>query len=315
MATTKPATLNLTEIAKCFSDETAARKRIEAMRWPNGPECPLCGLTSTVYRMQKLASSVTPGRPGLLRCRACKKQFTVTTGTVFEASHIPLSKWLHALYLICASKKGMSAHQFHRMLGITYKSAWFMAHRLRYAMMEGPMADLLQGVVEADETYVGAKKKRGTKRGRPGADSHKTPVVALVERGTGRVRATTMPRVTSENLKKMITSNVDADAALMTDDFAPYKNVGHATHLSVNHSAGEYVRADIHTNTVEGFFSLLKRGINGVYHHVGRGHLDRYCDEFAFRYEHRQISDGARAERLVRGAEGKRLTYKQPAAS
>jgi transposase-like protein len=309
---TKASTLNLTEIAKCFSDEMAARERIEAMRWPNGPECPVCHQTSTVYRMQKLATSVKPGRPGLLRCRACKKQFTVTTGTVFEDSHIPLSKWLHALYLLCASKKGMSAHQFHRMLGITYKSAWFMAHRLRYAMMEGPLAELMTGVIEADETYVGARRKRGSKRGRPGQDSHKTPVVALVERGTGRVKAQTMPRVTSENLKKMITANVDADAALMTDEYSAYKGVGHVNHQSVNHSADEFVRADVHTNTVEGFFSLLKRGINGVYHHVGRGHLNRYCDEFSFRYEHRHISDGARAERLVMQAEGKRLTYKQP---
>lgn len=304
---------NLSDIAKCFADEQAAREKIEAMRWPNGPECPTCAQTDTVYRMQKLADSKKPGRPGLLRCRACKKQFTVTTGTVFEASHIPLSKWLHALYLLRASKKGMSAHQLHRMLGITYKSAWFMAHRLRYAMMEGPMADLFQGVVEMDETYVGAKRKRGSKRGRPGADSHKTPVVALVERGTGRVRATTMPRVTGENLKKMLDTHADGDVTLMTDNFSAYDKVGRMDHQTVNHSEGEYVRADVHTNTIEGFFSLLKRGINGVYHHVGRGHLDRYCDEFAFRYEHRHISDGARAEKLVLGAEGKRLTYKQPA--
>lgn len=304
---------NLSDIAKCFADEQAAREKIEAMRWPNGPECPTCAQTDTVYRMQKLADSKKPGRPGLLRCRACKKQFTVTTGTVFEASHIPLSKWLHALYLLCASKKGMSAHQLHRMLGITYKSAWFMAHRLRYAMMEGPMAALMTGVIEADETYVGAKRKRGAKRGRPGEDSHKTPVVALVERGTGKVRARVMPRVTSENLKDTITKNVEASSTLMTDEYAAYKQVGAMyDHNAVNHSAGEYVRADVHTNTVEGFFSLLKRGINGVYHHVGRGHLDRYCDEFAFRYEHRHISDGARAEKLVVGAEGKRLTYRQP---
>jgi transposase-like protein len=309
---TKATALNLTEIAKCFSDEQAAREKIEAMRWPNGPECPLCGMTSTVYRMLKLATSKKPGRPGLLRCRACKKQFTVTTGTVFEDSHIPLSKWLHALYLLCASKKGMSAHQFHRMLGITYKSAWFMAHRLRYAMMEGPWAAMMTGVIEADETYVGARRKRGTKRGRPGQDSHKTPVVALVERGTGRVRATTMPRVTSENLKAMITTHVEPDAVLMTDEYSAYGGVGHANHQTVNHKQGEYVRGIVSTSTVEGFFSLLKRGINGVYHHVGRGHLNRYCDEFSFRYEHRKISDGARAERLVAGAEGKRLTYKQP---
>ncbi len=309
--------LNLTEIAKCFSSEEAARAKIEAMRWPNGPECPTCGDTTHVYRMLKLPGSVKPGRPGLLRCRLCKKQFTVTTGTVFEDSHIPLSKWLHALYLLAASKKGMSAHQFHRMLNITYKSAWFMAHRLRYAMQQGPLAELMQGAVEVDETYVGARQKRGTRRGRPGPDSHKTPVVALIERKTGRVRAYPMPRVTSENLKAVVFSHVDKSATLMTDDYYAYRSVGAqmAAHGVVKHANDEYVRGENYTNTVEGFFSLLKRGINGVYHHVGRGHLGRYCDEFSFRYEHRKISDGKRAGLLVAGAEGKRLTYKQPSGT
>lgn len=306
--------LNLSKLAKHFSDETAARELLESMRWPNGPECPMCGQTETVYRMMKRADSVKPGRPGLLRCRACKKQFTVTTGTVFEDSHIALSKWLLAIHLLAASKKGMSAHQFHRMLGITYKSAWFMAHRLRYAMMEGPLAELMAGTVEADETYIGARNKRGTKRGRPGPDSHKTPVVALVERG-GRVRAFPMPRVTAENLDMAITTHVQPDAMLMTDEFSAYKRLGRKNHQTVNHKSGEYVRGDVYTNTAEGFFSLLKRGITGVYHHVGRGHLGRYCDEFSFRYENRKVSDGARAAKLVAGAEGKRLTYKQPAAS
>lgn len=308
------ATLNLSKLAKHFSDETAARELLESMRWPNGAECPLCGQTATVYRMQKMADSVKPGRPGLLRCRACKKQFTVTTGTVFEDSHIPISKWLLALYLLAASKKGMSAHQFHRTLGITYKSAWFMAHRLRYAMMEGPLAELMQGVVEVDETYIGARNKRGTKRGRPGPDSHKTPVVALVERG-GRVRAFPMPRVTAANLDMAITDHVHPDAMMMTDEFSAYQKLGRKNHQTVNHARDEYVRGDVYTNTAEGFFSLLKRGITGVYHHVGRGHLGRYCDEFSFRYDHRKISDAERAGKLVAGAEGKRLTYKQPATS
>jgi len=303
------ATLNLSKLAKHFSDETAARELLESMRWPNGPECPICAQTSTVYLMQKMADSVKPGRPGLLRCRACKKQFTVTTGTVFEDSHIPISKWLLALYLLAASKKGMSAHQFHRTLGITYKSAWFMAHRLRYAMMEGPLAELMQGVVEVDETYIGARNKRGTKRGRPGPDSHKTPVVALVERG-GRVRAFPMPRVTAANLNMAITDHVHPDAMMMTDEFSAYLKLGRKNHQTVNHGREEYVRGDVYTNTVEGFFSLLKRGITGVYHHVGRGHLNRYCDEFSFRYDHRKISDGERANLLVKGAEGKRLMYR-----
>jgi len=311
------ATLNLSKLAKHFSDEMAARELLESMRWPNGAECPLCHQTSTVYRMQKLATSKKPGRPGLLRCRACKKQFTVTTGTVFEDSHIPLSKWLLAIHLLSSSKKGMSAHQFHRMLGITYKSAWFMAHRLRYAMSQGPLAELLSGAVEIDETYIGARDKKGSRRGRPGPDSHKTPVVALVERG-GRVRAFPMPRVTADNLEAAIKTHVDEGATMMTDEFIPYRTIARRTgrkHETVNHSDKEYVRGTAHTNTAEGFFSLLKRGITGVYHHVGRGHLGRYCDEFSFRYDRRKITDWERAVEMVAGAEGKRLTYKQPAAS
>jgi transposase-like protein len=171
METNDFAVLNLSRMAKYFSDETAARVLLEKMRWANGPICPLCNRTETVYRMRKMPDSKKPGRPGLHRCRACKKQFTVTTGSVFEDSHIPISKWLLAIHLLCASKKGMSAHQLMRMLDLkSYRSAWFMAHRLRYAMMQGPLADLLSGIVEADETYVGAKKKRGTPGGRPGPD-------------------------------------------------------------------------------------------------------------------------------------------------
>lgn len=311
------ATLNLSNLAKHFSDETAARELLESMRWPDGTECPMCHQTATVYRMMKRADSTKPGRPGLLRCRACKKQFTVTTGTVFEDSHIPLSKWLLAIHLLSSSKKGMSAHQFHRMFGITYKSAWFMAHRLRYAMSQAPLAELLKGEVEIDETYVGARDKKGSRRGRPGPDSHKTPVVALIERG-GRVRAFPMYRVTAANLQAAIESHVHDDATMMTDEYGLYKTVARRTgrkHQTVNHSNKEYVRGAAHTNTAEGFFSLLKRGINGVYHHVGRGHLNRHCDEFSFRYDLRKVTDAERAGELVTGAEGKRLTYKQPAAS
>lgn len=310
--------MNLSKLAKQFSNEDAARAFMEELRWGKNAAnaaCPRCG-GADPYRLTPKPGSKSPVRPGVWKCRACRKQFTVTVGTVFESSHIPLSKWLLAIHLLASSKKGISAHQLHRNLGITYEAAWFMAHRLRYAMMQGPLAELMQGVVEVDETYVGGKR-RGGKRGRPGPDSHKTPVVALVERGTGRVRAMPMPRVTSENLKATVYSHVDRKATLMTDDFYAYRSVGEgmAQHEAVKHMAGEYVRGLSYTNTVEGFFSLLKRGINGVYHHVGRGHLARYCDEFAFRYEHRNISDGERAARLVLGGDGKRLTYKQPATS
>jgi len=280
-------TLNLSRLAKHFSDEDSARALLESMRWPNGAACPHCG-GADPYRLTPKAGSKT--RKGLWKCRACRKQFTVTVGTIFEDSHIPLSKWLLAIHLLCASKKGMSARQLHRMLGVTYKSAWFMANRLRYAMSQEPLASKLAGVVEVDETYIGARHKRGTRRGRPGPDSHKTPVVALVERG-GRVRAIPMPRITAENLKTAMSAHMDPDATLMTDELVTYKALRHPDHQTVNHSVGEYVRADVHVNSAEGFFSLLKRGINGVYHHVGKGHLGRYCDEFSFRYDSRKLPD------------------------
>lgn len=311
------ATLNLSTLAKHFSDEDSARALLEEIRWGKNCEhaaCPHCGAMEP-YRLTPKPVSKT--RKGVWKCRACRKQFTVTVGTVFEASHVPLSKWWLAIHLLASSKKGVSAHQLHRNLGVSYQTAWFMAHRLRYAMMQGPMAELMKGVVEMDETYIGARHKRGTRRGRPGPDSHKTPVVALVERQTGRVRAFPMPRVTSENLKTALSAHAAPEAELMTDDYYAYRSVGaqQKRHGVVKHANKEYVRGNDHTNTIEGFFSLLKRGINGVYHHVGRGHLGRYCDEFAFRYEHRKVSDGERAGLLVKGGDGKRLTYRQPAAS
>jgi transposase-like protein len=313
--------LNWSELGGHFGDEEKARLLLEMMRWPNGgPSCPICKKTETVYRMQKRAESVKPGRAGLLRCRACKKQFTVTTGTVFEDSHIPMTKWLQAIYLLCSSKKGISAHQLHRMLGVTYKSAWFMAHRLRYAMSVEPMvsklaprSDKLSGIVEVDETYVGGKRNL---RNASASATNKTPVLALVERG-GRVRCFPMERVTSREVQDEVRKLADLSSHMVTDELNVYHglDMGFASHNSVTHSKKEYVRGWVHTNSVEGFFSLLKRGINGIYHHVGKGHLAKYCDEFAFRYDLRKVSDAQRAEMMVWGAEGKRLTYKQPAGS
>jgi len=307
------AKLNLAKLAKHFSDETAARTLLEQMRWGDNPACPHCG-GADPYRLNRMAGSST--RPGVWKCRACRKQFTVTVGTIFEDSHIPLSKWLLAIHLLCASKKGMSAHHLHRMLGVTYKTAWFMAHRLRYAMTQEPLASKLSGTVEADETYVGGKRR--DRIGRPGfGDPQKTAVVALVERG-GRVRAFPMPRVTVKNIREAVAEHVDFHRSrFITDEsnlYAGYK-AGIMPHDTVNHSHGEYVRGDVHTNTVEGFFSLLKRGIYGVYHHVGKGHLHRYCDEFSFRYSARGMDDGERTVLAVKGAEGKRLTYRQPAGA
>jgi transposase-like protein len=311
--------LNLSRLAKYFSDEDAARALLEKMRWGGHPTCPRCGGLNP-YKITPKAGSST--RKGLYKCSQCRKPFTVTVGTVFEDSHIPISKWLLAMHLMCASKKGMSAHQLHRMLDVTYKSAWFMAHRLRYAMMQPAVAEKMKGIIEVDETYVGGRQrsKKGqtdARRGHPAENSNKTPVVALVER-KGNVRAFPMMRVTAENLSSAIYENVDVpNSTLMTDEAQSYIKIGRKfpRHGVVKHARNEYVRGDNHTNTVEGFFSLLKRGINGVYHHVGRGHLGRYVDEFSFRYNARKVDDGTRTGLLMAGAEGKRLTYKQPAAS
>ena len=278
-----PDVLNLSKLAKYFSDEDAARALLEEMRWgKDGAVCPHCG-GADPYKLTPKPGSKT--RKGLYKCRACRKQFTVTVGTVFEDSHIPLSKWLLALHLLVSSKKGISAHQLHRNLGISYKGAWFMAHRLRYAMAQGPLESLMTGTVEIDETYVGGKRqeRKGGKQGRPAALSHKTPVVALVERGSGRVRAFPMARVTADNLGKAIEANVAQNATMMTDELNAYKSVAEMAdrkHVTVNHSKEEYVRGTAHTNTVEGFFSLLKRGINGTFHHVSPEHIHRYVDEF-----------------------------------
>jgi transposase-like protein len=311
-------TLNLSHLAKHFSDETAARRLLEKMRWPNGPTCPHCGADSP-YRLTPKAGSKT--RAGVLKCRKCRKQFTVTVGTIFEDSHVPISKWLLAVHLLCASKKGMSAHQLHRMLGVTYKTAWFMFHRLRHAMTQEPLKTKLRGVIEVDETYVGGKWKwrknwrRPEKRGRPSfEDDNKTPVVALVQRG-GAVRAFPMERVTARNLGAALWQHVDpVNSTLMTDEAGHFTRIGRKfqQHEAVKHAAREYVRGDAHVNTAEGFFATLKRGITGVYHHVGKGHLGAYVDEFTFRYNTREMNDGARTELAVQRAEGKRLFYEQP---
>lgn len=303
--------LNLSKLAKYFSDEDAARELLEQMRWNGNPTCPHCGGLNPYKLTPRKPGAKT--RKGLWKCSQCRKQFTVTVGTVFEDSRIPISKWLLAIHLLGSSKKGMNAHQIHRNLGISYKAAWFMMHRLRYAMRSGPLSTLLKGTVEVDETYIGGRQRGRGKGMRLDAESNKTPVVALVERGTGRVRAMAMQRVTRDNLWAVISSNMDTKSTMMTDE-ASVNGGMVAKHETVKHRSGEYVRGNAHTNTVEGFFGLLKKGIDGVYHHVSRGHLQRYCDEFAFRYENRKISDGDRAAKLVAAAGGKRLTYKQPAS-
>ncbi len=298
-----------------FQSEEAAREHLEMVRWPNGAECPHCGGTERNVRIQG-------GRAGLWFCGDCRTQFTVTVGTVFERSKVPLNKWLLANHLICSSKKGMSAHQLHRLLGVTYKTAWFMAHRIREAMVpanQGPMGEG-GGIVEADETYWGnsnrSKAGKATKKatGRfNGQDKQK--IVALVERN-GSVRSFHMATVTGRSLKSVLTGNISPTANLMTDDAHFYRRIGKtfASHQAVNHSSGEYSRGDAHTNTVEGFFSILKRGLVGTFHHVAPKHLDRYCQEFNFRYNTRTalgFTDADRARLALKGISGKRLTYRR----
>ena len=294
------------KLAEMTEDE--ARERVENIRWPDGIICPKCGSDKGAYKLESKPESKNKVRPGLYKCKACRKNFTVTMGTVFEDSHIPLKKWLLAIYLMNASKKGISAHQLHRMLDVTYKAAWFMAHRIRYAMTEKPLGQLI-GTVEADETYVGGKR-RGGKRGR--GSENKTPVFALVERG-GELRAGKVQNVTGKTLKGIIRENVTPDSRIMTDQYIAYTglNKEFAGHETVNHGAGEYVRGDAYTNTLEGWFSMLKRGVNGTFHHVSKQHLDRYVGEFVYRYNNREITDAERAEKAVKNIEGKRLIYKE----
>jgi transposase-like protein len=309
--------IDLKHLANYFSDEDAARELLEKRRWPNGTICPHCKAEGA-YKLTAKADSKSPVRKGVWKCKVCRKQFTVKVGTIFEDSHIPLSTWLLAIHLICSSKKGMSAHQLHRMLGITYKSAWFMAHRIRYAMAQEPLASKLSGIVEVDETYVGGKAKnmhasvrREKIQGRGAVG--KAPVVTLVERN-GRVKMMYMQDVTGENLKEAMQDCIVPMAQIMTDESPSYSFVQgeFAEHETVNHKAGEYVRGDAHVNTSESVHALLKRGIIGTYHHVSKLHLHRYLSEFDFRFNNRKVEDGERTMEAIKGFEGKRLMYKDP---
>lgn len=294
------------------SDEEKARIFLESILWPNGPICPHCKSTD-VYRMTTKAESKRPGRAGLLRCKACKRQFTVTVGTIFEGSHIPLHKWVMAVRMMMASKKGMSAHQLHRMLGVTYKAAWFMCHRLRFAMNSELFREKLSGIVEVDETYVGGKSEnRSLEKRLRENPPRKAPVIALVERG-GDVRTFPIKSASAVNLKNAILENVDKRSKIMTDRWHAYTGIGkeyHGGHHTVNHSVFQYVRpGNIHTNTVESYFSLLKRGIMGTFHHISRQHLVQYCGEFAFRWNYKKATDTDRVTAMLKTVSGKRLFY------
>lgn len=291
-----------------FQDADKARQYLEAVRWPSGPVCPHCGSAEGHYQLQGKAH-----RPGLWKCKDCREQFSVTVGTVFERSKIALNVWLQAVYLLCSSKKGISAKQLERTLGVTYKTAWFMAHRIREAMTTNPTGLLGGGggIVEADETYWG--KKPGTIKRRGCA--HKNPVVSLVERG-GKVRSFHVANVKATTIKEILVSNMDKSANLMTDEASAYTIVGRefASHGVVNHGSKEYSRGNNHTNTIEGYFSIFKRGMVGTYHKCGEQHLQRYANEFDFRYNHREklgFDDIQRTEAALKGIAGKRLTYRR----
>jgi transposase-like protein len=300
-----------------FNDDDAAREYLETVLWPHGPHCPRCGVMGD--RITKMSGKSL--RPGVYNCKDCRKPFSVTVGTVMERSHIPLSKWVLATRLMAASKKGMSAHQLHRMLDTSYEAAWFMFHRLREAANDAEETGPLGGankVVEVDETYVGGKEanKHAWKRqGVGGGPGGKAPVVSLVERD-GRTKSFHVANVTSANLRTIMVKHADRRSHLMTDGSAVYPSIGEefAGHSSVDHSAEEYVKLGgfAHTNTVESHFALFKRGIYGTFHNISEAHLSRYLAEFDFRANTRDMTDGERAAALLAGAKGKRLLYRQP---
>jgi len=316
-------------IAAHHHDEDAARVYLEKQLWPDGPVCPKCGLIGEAY---KLEGETT--RKGLWKCSGCRQPFTVTMGTIFEDSHIPLHKWLFAIYLMCSSKKGMSAHQLWRNLwGVdetgkqlgSYKTAWFMAHRIRWALGQEPVASKLSGIVEVDTTYVGGKVDRGPKLDKDGKNlwlgqkhprTLKAEVVSLLQRD-GDVRSYHAKRVTGESIRPALDEMVERDSHIMTDSAYLMRIEKHGwKHSKVDHHKKEYARREenllITTNTVEGYFSILKRGINGIYHHVGKSYLDQYLREFDFRYNVRKLNDHERSLLAIRKTSGKRLTMREP---
>lgn len=290
-----------------YSDANKAREHLEALHWPHGPVCPRCG---TLDRITKLAGKST--RPGVYKCNECAKPFTVTVGTIFEDSKIPLNKWLLAFRLLSGGKKGFSAHELHRALGITYKSAWFLMHRIREAMRDdgGPLGGP-GAVVEADEAFVGGKQSRRAYR----KVAPKKKVVALVERD-GRARSFHIANIHANTVRSALVTNIDRASTLMTDEARVYRLVGKefAGHGHVLHAGRTYAKGDVHSNNAENFFSILKRGVVGTYHHWSEAHLHRYLVEFDFRYSTRDMNDADRAAEAVKGARGKRLMYRQPSS-
>ncbi len=290
-----------------FHNEEAAYTYIEARIWPQGPVCPRCG---GMERNGKLAGKST--RVGTYKCYECRKPFTVKIGTIFEASHVAMHIWLQAMYLVAGSKKGISSNQLHRILGVTLKTAWFMSHRIPEAMRSGDLTPFGSdgGAVEVDETFIGRKKGRKVRHGY----EHKMKVLALVERNTGKTRMMVADNLTAAYIAPIVRENVAREAVLMTDEARHYVKVGRefAAHGVVRHMVGEYGRGPINTNTIEGSFSIFKRGMRGIYQHCSEKHLHRYLAEFEFRYTNRVVcgmNDTDRADAMLRGVVGKRLTY------
>jgi transposase-like protein len=298
--------------AKHFHDEDAAFAYVEARVWPEGPTCPHCGC---VERISKMGGKST--RKGLYKCYQCRKPFTVRMGTIFESSKVALHVWLQAMFLVAGSKKGISSNQLHRILGVTLKTAWFMSHRIREAMREGGLAPFGHGggAVEVDETFIGRKKGMPVR----GAYHHKMAVLGLVDRQSGKCRLFHVEKASGSLIQPIVMENLSREARLMTDESYIYRTVGKqfAEHSAVHHYNKEYVRGDITTNSIEGAFSIFKRGMRGVYQHCAEKHLHRYLAEFEFRYSHREATgcnDEDRAAKMLAGIVGKRLTYQQAGA-
>ena len=301
-----------------FHNEAEAFKKLESLVWPSGPVCPHCGNAdeNRIYVLDGVRSKPSKKNPegvvrhGLKKCGECRKQFTVKVGTVFEHGRIPLYKFLQAAYLMASSKKGISAHQMHRVLEVTYKTAWFLCHRIREAMRSGGFAPFGSdgGIVEVDETYVGGSKKFSK-----GKFVKKVPMLTLVDRDSGRASSFVVDRATKAEIFPILRANLDAEARVITDDASVYQNLyKEYAHAYVVHSKGQYGRGEIHTNTVEGFYSVFKRGMKGVYQHCSKKHLHRYAAEYDFRYSTRAalgIEDMERTDALLSGISGKRLTY------
>ena len=316
--------MNLHELSALVADEAKAFELAEQIIWPHGPVCPHCGNAAergkSIYKLEGVKDRKGRVRLGIKKCGACRKQFTVRVNTIFSDSHIPLGKWLLAIHLMCSSKKGISAAQLQRELGIAYKSAWFMCHRIRLAMTQPPLRGKLgegqNNIVEIDETFVGGKSSNNPHKNKGPDATKKAIVMTLIERG-GYVRTFPVPSCDGGYLRSVAYMNIDERAHIVTDDLRSYRGLGKAfaSHGVINKAQDGYVRGILHTNFAESYHSLLKRGIVGTFHHISQKNLPRYLREFEFRWNTRTFTDGERAEKAVRDVIGKRLAYREPTAN